>query len=160
MTISTGALISLSCDSLSLELYIYVQDSQTTPERQSNNQVSHESQSDQQNNNNQEAPVPDSGSAAVSSNDGRKVSREDIELVRQTAFVPFWFLYIWKMCHVHLEMCDDLLQVQNLIERCLQLYMNRDEVVKTLLNRARIDPGFTTLGRICDQLQILEMLTM
>lgn len=90
-------------------------DSQTTPERQSTNQVSHESQSDQQNNNNQEAPVPDSGSAAVSSNDGRKVSREDIELV------------------------------QNLIERCLQLYMNRDEVVKTLLNRARIDPGFTTL---------------
>ncbi|KAL0373803.1 UNVERIFIED_CONTAM: hypothetical protein Sradi_3296000 [Sesamum radiatum] len=36
-------------------------------------------------------------------------------------------------------------QVQNLIERCLQLYMNKDEVVKTLLNRARIDPGFTTL---------------
>lgn len=33
-----------------------------------------------------------------------------------------------------------------MIERCLQLYMNKDEVVKTLLNRARIDPGFTTLG--------------
>ncbi|KAH9625238.1 hypothetical protein KSS87_004519 [Heliosperma pusillum] len=94
------------------------QDSQTTTEKQSANQVSHESQSDQQNHNNPEA-VPDSGSAAVSSNDGRKISREDIELV------------------------------QNLIERCLQLYMNRDEVVKTLLNRARIDPGFTTLGRNC-----------
>ena len=40
-----------------------------------------------------------------------------------------------------------LLQVQNLIERCLQLYMNRDEVVKTLLTRARIEPGFTSLGR-------------
>ncbi|EPS66393.1 hypothetical protein M569_08395, partial [Genlisea aurea] len=53
---------------------------------------------------------------SVSSHDNnRKVSREDIELV------------------------------QNLIERCLQLYMNREEVVKTLLNRARIDPGFTTL---------------
>ncbi|KAK9743151.1 hypothetical protein RND81_03G220400 [Saponaria officinalis] len=90
------------------------QDSQTTTEKQSTNQVSHESQSDQKNNKNPEA-VPDSGSAAVSSNDGRKISREDIELV------------------------------QNLIERCLQLYMNRDEVVKTLLNRARIDPGFTTL---------------
>lgn len=89
-------------------------DSQTTPETQSTNQISHESQSDHQNNN-PEAPVPDSGSAAVSSNDGRKVSREDIELV------------------------------QNLIERCLQLYMNRDEVVKTLLTRARIDPGFTSL---------------
>ncbi|GFP95117.1 protein tic 22-like chloroplastic [Phtheirospermum japonicum] len=59
--------------------------------------------------------VQDSGSISVSSNDNRKVSREDIELV------------------------------QNLIERCLQLYMNRDEVVKTLLNRARIDPAFTTL---------------
>ncbi|XP_074273151.1 uncharacterized protein LOC141596802 [Silene latifolia] len=89
------------------------QDSQTTTEKQSPDQVSHESQSDRQNNDPE--AVIDSGSAAVSSNDGRKVSREDIELV------------------------------QNLIERCLQLYMNRDEVVKTLLNRARIDPGFTTL---------------
>lgn len=47
--------------------------------------------------------------------DGKKVSREDIELV------------------------------QNLIERCLQLYMNRGEVVRTLSTRARIEPGFTTL---------------
>ncbi|CAA0838932.1 Plant protein 1589 of unknown function [Striga hermonthica] len=62
-----------------------------------------------------ETPVQDSGSVSNSSNNNRKVSREDIELV------------------------------QNLIERCLQLYMNRDEVVKTLLNRARIDPAFTTL---------------
>ncbi|KAG8363260.1 hypothetical protein BUALT_Bualt19G0003700 [Buddleja alternifolia] len=62
-----------------------------------------------------ETPVHDSGSISVSSNDNRKVSRDDIELV------------------------------QNLIERCLQLYMNKDEVVNTLLNRARIDPGFTTL---------------
>ncbi|KAI3510244.1 hypothetical protein L1887_25776 [Cichorium endivia] len=90
------------------------QESKKTPEKQSLTQASHESQSDQQNNAT-EAPVPDSGSASISSNDNRKVSREDIELV------------------------------QNLIERCLQLYMNRDEVVKTLLNRARIDPGFTTL---------------
>lgn len=43
-------------------------------------------------------------------------------------------------------MTQMVMQVQNLIERCLQLYMNKDEVVKTLLNRARIDPGFTTLG--------------
>ncbi|XP_010508025.1 PREDICTED: uncharacterized protein LOC104784673 [Camelina sativa] len=62
-----------------------------------------------------EAPVQDSGSASGSSNDARKVSREDIEFV------------------------------QNLIERCLQLYMSKDEVVKTLLSRARIDPGFTSL---------------
>ncbi|RRT59073.1 hypothetical protein B296_00011828, partial [Ensete ventricosum] len=37
-------------------------------------------------------------------------------------------------------------KVQNLIERCLQLYMNRGEVVRTLSSRARIEPGFTTLG--------------
>ena len=57
----------------------------------------------------------DSGSIYISSNDNRKVSRKDIEFV------------------------------QNLIERCLHLYMNKDEVVKTLLSCARIDPGFTTL---------------
>ncbi|XP_059589720.1 uncharacterized protein LOC100264107 isoform X1 [Vitis vinifera] len=91
-----------------------LQDSQSAQEIQSSTQVSHESQSDHQNNT-AEAPVADSGSICISSNDSRKVSREDIELV------------------------------QNLIERCLQLYMNRDEVVKTLLSRARIDPGFTTL---------------
>ncbi|XP_057496881.1 uncharacterized protein LOC130781639 isoform X2 [Actinidia eriantha] len=68
-----------------------------------------------QQNNATEPPVADSGSISSSSHDNRKVSREDIELV------------------------------QNLIERCLQLYMNKEEVVKTLLNRARIDPGFTTL---------------
>ncbi|KAK1376631.1 Angiotensin-converting enzyme 2 [Heracleum sosnowskyi] len=89
-------------------------ESHNTSDVQHSTHVSHDSQSDQQNNP-VEAPVADSGSVSVSSNDNRKVSREDIELV------------------------------QNLIERCLQLYMNRDEVVKTLLNRARIDPGFTTL---------------
>ncbi|GLT46661.1 hypothetical protein SLA2020_204040 [Shorea laevis] len=72
-------------------------------------------QSTQENNQTVEAPLADSGSVSASSNDNRKVSRQDIELV------------------------------QNLIERCLQLYMNRDEVVKILLTRARIDPGFTTL---------------
>ncbi|XP_010544806.1 PREDICTED: uncharacterized protein LOC104817346 [Tarenaya hassleriana] len=88
---------------------------QSKQEIQSSTQASHESQGDQQNNQSAEAPIQDSGSVSASSNDGRKVSRQDIELV------------------------------QNLIERCLQLYMNRDEVVKTLLTRARIDPGFTTL---------------
>ncbi|EEF39078.1 conserved hypothetical protein [Ricinus communis] len=88
---------------------------QSTQEIQSSNQVSQDSQSDQQNNHTAEPPSADSGSVSASSNDSRKVSRQDIELV------------------------------QNLIERCLQLYMNRDEVVRTLLTRARIDPGFTTL---------------
>ncbi|XP_031093147.1 uncharacterized protein LOC115997766 isoform X3 [Ipomoea triloba] len=68
-----------------------------------------------QQNNTTETPVADAGSVSASGNGNRKISREDIELV------------------------------QNLIERCLQLYMNRDEVVKTLLNRAKIAPAFTTL---------------
>ncbi|XP_038683207.1 uncharacterized protein LOC119983599 isoform X1 [Tripterygium wilfordii] len=88
---------------------------QNTQDIQSSTQVSHESPSERQNNHSGEPPLEDFGSVSASSNDNRKVSRQDIELV------------------------------QNLIERCLQLYMNRDEVVKTLLTRARIDPGFTTL---------------
>ncbi|XP_077226979.1 uncharacterized protein LOC143860294 [Tasmannia lanceolata] len=88
---------------------------QGKPEIQSSSQVLHESPSDQQNNPATEVPVADSGSISISSNESRKVSREDIELV------------------------------QNLIERCLQLYMNKGEVVKTLLSRAMIEPGFTSL---------------
>lgn len=41
--------------------------------------------------------------------------------------------------------CEDIQLVQNLIERCLQLYMNRVEVINTLLNQAKIEPGFTGL---------------
>lgn len=40
------------------------------------------------------------------------------------------------------------LQVQNLIERCLQLYMNQKEVVDTLLEQAKIEPSFTELGNL------------
>lgn len=39
-----------------------------------------------------------------------------------------------------------VLQVQNLIERCLQLYMNQKEVMNTLLIQAKIEPSFTELG--------------
>ncbi|XWS59023.1 hypothetical protein CRYUN_Cryun08bG0085100 [Craigia yunnanensis] len=35
--------------------------------------------------------------------------------------------------------------VQNLIERCLQLYMTQKEVMETLLAQAKIEPGFTEL---------------
>nr|XP_028946262.1 uncharacterized protein LOC103431706 isoform X2 [Malus domestica] len=62
-----------------------------------------------------EVPTVDSGSVSISSNKGTKVTREDIEVV------------------------------QNLVERCLRLYMNKNEVVNTLLDRARIEPGFTSL---------------
>ncbi|KAK6151333.1 hypothetical protein DH2020_013968 [Rehmannia glutinosa] len=37
------------------------------------------------------------------------------------------------------------MRVQNLIERCLQLYMSEREVVSTLLHQAKIEPGFTEL---------------
>eukprot|EP00877_Chromochloris_zofingiensis_P010372 jgi/Chrzof1/5589/Cz16g08100.t1 len=40
---------------------------------------------------------------------------------------------------------EDIQLVQNLIERCLQLYMPQKEVVQTLQNQAKIEPGFTTL---------------
>ncbi|KAL1201489.1 hypothetical protein V5N11_002691 [Cardamine amara subsp. amara] len=40
---------------------------------------------------------------------------------------------------------EDIQLVQNLIERCLQLYMNQKEVMDTLLEQAKIEPGFTEL---------------
>ncbi|KAI4381541.1 hypothetical protein MLD38_007606 [Melastoma candidum] len=40
---------------------------------------------------------------------------------------------------------QDIQLVQNLIEQCLQLYMNQNEVVETLLVKAKIEPGFTEL---------------
>ncbi|KAJ8479686.1 hypothetical protein OPV22_023413 [Ensete ventricosum] len=91
------------------------QDPQCTTEVQPLSAASHDLQGDHQNSLVVEAPKVDSGSVSIASSNTRKVSREDIELV------------------------------QNLIERCLQLYMNRGEVVRTLSNRARIEPGFTTL---------------
>ncbi|KAL0543824.1 hypothetical protein IC582_018929 [Cucumis melo] len=38
---------------------------------------------------------------------------------------------------------QDIQLVRSLIERCLQLDMSRKEVVETLLNQEKIDPGFT-----------------
>ncbi|KAK3250729.1 hypothetical protein CYMTET_39905 [Cymbomonas tetramitiformis] len=39
----------------------------------------------------------------------------------------------------------DIQLVQNLIERCLQLYMTRTDVISTLQYQAKIEPGFTSL---------------
>lgn len=64
-----------------IKLITLLQDLQNTPEVQSSTQVSQESQGDQQHNGT-EVPVGDSGSISTSSHDNRKVSREDIELVR------------------------------------------------------------------------------
>uniref|UniRef100_A0A453SNA2 Angiotensin-converting enzyme 2 n=1 Tax=Aegilops tauschii subsp. strangulata TaxID=200361 RepID=A0A453SNA2_AEGTS len=40
---------------------------------------------------------------------------------------------------------EDVRKVQNLIERCLQLYMNQKEVIDTLSLEAKIEPSFTEL---------------
>ncbi|KAG8372083.1 hypothetical protein BUALT_Bualt12G0029600 [Buddleja alternifolia] len=40
---------------------------------------------------------------------------------------------------------QDIQLVQDLIERCLQLYMNQREVMSTLSDQANIEPGFTEL---------------
>jgi len=55
------------------------------------------------------------GSAPGPGSEGRKVSTADIQLV------------------------------QNLIERCLQMYLSQREVVSTLHQQAKIEPGFTQL---------------
>lgn len=40
---------------------------------------------------------------------------------------------------------DDIQTVQNLIERCLQLYLTKDEVTNVLKEQATVDPSFTEL---------------
>ncbi|CAL5228504.1 g11653 [Coccomyxa viridis] len=40
---------------------------------------------------------------------------------------------------------QDIQLVQNLIERCLQMYMSQREVVYTLQQQAKVEPGFTQL---------------
>jgi hypothetical protein len=71
-------------------------DPQSTQEIQASTQVSHESQGDQPNNHATEAPVTDSGSVSASSNDSKKVSRQDIELVRQPilTYILLFFFFI------------------------------------------------------------------
>ena len=91
------------------------EDPQNTEDMQSSSQASNEIQHNHQNTLVAEVPGANSGSSSNAISQNRNVSREDIELV------------------------------QNLIERCLQLYMNKGEVVRTLSSRARIEPAFTTL---------------
>lgn len=79
-------------------------------------------------------------------------------LIRKLHFVEKMKTSDWKFSVVTLT--NDILinnhdgaiyiywfQVQNLIERCLQLYMTQKEVVRTLLDQAKIEPGFTELGK-------------
>ncbi|KAG6753702.1 hypothetical protein POTOM_041699 [Populus tomentosa] len=44
-------------------------------------------------------------------------------------------------------LCREIRIVQYLIERCLQLFLDKDEVVKTLFEQARIQPDFTRIGK-------------
>ena len=124
-------------------------------------QGTNEVQSNQLNTMATDAPAGDPGSVAVANNDNRKVSREDIELVRRLAVLyslASWMLIYYQITSLcsggsklfQLMKLDILLQVQNLIERCLQLYMTKGEVVRTLSTRARIEPGFTTLGDVAN----------
>lgn len=88
---------------------------ENTEEIQSSSQASNEISHNHQNSLVAESPRAATGSSPKGINQNKNVSHEDIELV------------------------------QNLIERCLQLYMNRGEVVRTLSTRAKIEPAFTTL---------------
>lgn len=57
-------------------------DLQSSEELQSSTQASHEPKSEQPNNHTNDAPGTDTGSASATSNDSKKVSRQDIEFVR------------------------------------------------------------------------------
>jgi hypothetical protein len=68
-----------------------LQDSPVASEAPPTSQVAHEEQGNQPNlAGASELPAVDSGSLSVASCDNRKISREDIELVR---FNPFFFLF-------------------------------------------------------------------
>ncbi|KAJ6380829.1 hypothetical protein OIU77_029679 [Salix suchowensis] len=61
---------------------------------------------------------------------------------------PIKYLYqelLIRDCFSPVSFSLEIKKVQNLIERCLQLYMNQNEVVDTLLAQAKIEPGFTEL---------------
>ncbi|XP_042408268.1 uncharacterized protein LOC121997734 [Zingiber officinale] len=90
-------------------------DSQRTAEVKSSSQASHKIQSKHQSPTVSETLEPDPGQSLILCSNDKKISHEDIGLV------------------------------QNLIEHCLQLYMNKKEVIRTLSIRAKVEPEFTAL---------------
>ena len=72
---------------------LFLQDIQSTTELQSSAQGTNEVQSQQPNAMATDAPAGDSGSLSVASNDNKKVSREDIELVSSLAY---WMAYLYN----------------------------------------------------------------
>ncbi|OMP09212.1 hypothetical protein COLO4_05694 [Corchorus olitorius] len=71
----------------------------------------------------------------------KRVSRQDIQLMKLKPYREFKF----PIANGEMERQSKESLVQNLIERCLQLYMTQKEVVDTLLAQAKIEPGFTEL---------------
>ncbi|XP_024387190.1 uncharacterized protein [Physcomitrium patens] len=88
---------------------------QQQQQQQQNQQKQHQQPPPQQATTKSVSPSNNPNSGPAPANEGRKISCEDIQLV------------------------------QNLIERCLQLYMNQSEVITTLQYQAKIEPGFTSL---------------
>ena len=84
--------------------------------------------------------------ATGGSAEGRKISCEDIQLV--SAQLHISILETWVSGSMGSPPTHEpgVEQVQNLIERCLQLYMNQRDVISTLQFQAKIEPGFTSLG--------------
>lgn len=74
-----------------------MQDPQNTVEKKPSTQASHETQNDPQNHT-VDTPVADAGSVSASGNDNRKVSREDIELVRQSLSSYFCLDHTLESC--------------------------------------------------------------
>ncbi|KAG6497230.1 hypothetical protein ZIOFF_045122 [Zingiber officinale] len=93
----------------------FLQDSQRTAEVKSSSQASHKIQSKHQSPTVSETLEQDPGQSFILCSNDKKISHEDIGLV------------------------------QNLIEHCLQLYMNKKEVIRTLSVRAKVEPDFTAL---------------
>lgn len=77
----------LRCYLSFLKLGQFLQDPQNTVEASPSAQAQHETQGNHQDNPGGDAPVADSGSISIASSENRKVSREDIELVRWTIII-------------------------------------------------------------------------
>jgi hypothetical protein len=81
-----------------------MQDILSTTELQMSSQRTNEAQSSQLNTMTTDAPAGDSGSLSVASNDNRKVSRQDVKLVRclavlEAMFLPDYIPLQWGLSH-------------------------------------------------------------
>lgn len=70
---------------------------------------------------------------------GEKIGADEVQCV------SIFFCVVYYP-HLHVVNALMFIQVQNHIEKCLQLYMNQNEVIAALHLQANIEPGFTSLG--------------